>query len=273
MYPLERTHLLRDDLTWLPGGLRALRWSVAGAIWTGVVGSVITAAALGPGVVVALGKGVALLAVGGIYLGDRAARAALKARIGRLARGEVRLDALAREPDGELIHVRGRVRAYGVLPGFLHGAPAVYRRMIFVLGGTKVVHEAGVDFGLVDEAGELVTVSVARSRLLLPGGGADADRADYPDLPRFLELPLPPALERFAERARLGLERGAKAGPVSASEFLVRDGDEVEIVGYKTRVIDPTVAMRLERETPMRAALRSGRELPLLITPRVKDVS
>lgn len=270
MYPLERTHLLRDDLTWLPAGLRALRWSVAGAIWTGVVGGVLTAAALGPGLVIVLGKGVALLAVGGAYLGDRAARAALKARLGRLARGQVRLDALAREPDGELIHVRGRVRAYGVLPGFLHGAPAVYRRMIFVLGGSKVVHEAAVDFGLVDEAGELITVSVARSRLLLPGGGADADRADYPDLPRFLELPLPPSLGRTVERARLRLERGG-AAPVSACEFLVRDGDEVEIVGYKTRVVDPTVGMRLERETPTRAALRSGRELPLLITPRRKD--
>jgi hypothetical protein len=271
MYPLERTHLLRDDLTWLPASLRALRWSVAGAIWTGVLGSVITAAALGPGLVIVLGKGVALLTVGGIYLGDRAARAALKARLGRLARGQVRLEELAREPDGELVHVRGRVRAYSVLPGFLHGTPAVYRRMIFVLGGAKVVHEAAVDFGLVDDAGDLITVSVARSRLLLPGGGADADRADYPDLPRFLELPLPPALGRSVERARLQLERKAQAPPVSASEFLVRGGDEVEIVGYKTRVVDPTVAMRLERDTPMRAALRSGRELPLLITPRIKD--
>ncbi|HEX2570309.1 MAG TPA: hypothetical protein VH877_12190 [Polyangia bacterium] len=271
MLPLERTHLLRDDLAWLPAGLRALRWSVAGAIWTGVVGTVIAAAALGPGVVVALGKGVALLTVGGIYLGDRAARTALRVRLGRLARGQVRLDALAQEPDGELVHVRGRVRAYEALPGFLHGTPAVYRRMIFVLGGTKVVHEAAVDFGLVDEAGELITVAVAGSRLLLPGGGGDADRAEYPDLPRFLELPLPPSLGRVAERARLGIERGAAAPPVSACEFLVRDGEEVEVVGYKTRVVDPTVAMRLERETPMRAALRSGRELPLLITPRFRE--
>ena len=266
MYPLERTHLLRDDLTWLPAGLRALRWSVAGAIWTGVLGSVITAAALGPGLVFILGKGVALAAVGGIYLGDRAARAALKARLGRLARGQVQLDQLAREADGELVHVRGRVRAYSTLPGFLHGAPAVYRRMIFVLGRTKIVHEAAVDFGLVDEAGELITVSVAKSRLLVP----ETDRADYPDLPKFLELPLPPTLDRAAERARMRLEQKEPAPPVSACEFLVRDGDEVEIVGYKTRVVDPTVAMRLERDTPMRAALRSGRELPLLISPPVR---
>ena len=271
MYPLERTHLLRDDLTWLPAGLRALRWSVAGAIWTGVVGSVLTAAALGPGLVIILGKGVALLTVGGLYLGDRAARAALQARLGRLARGQVRLDELAREPDGELVHVRGRVRAYSALPGFLHGIPAVYRRMIFVLGGSKVVHEAAVDFGLVDEACEFITVSVASSRLLLAGGGAETDRADYPDLEKFLELPLPPALVRIRDRSRQQLERGAPAPPVSASEFLVRDGDEVEIVGYKTRVVDPTVAMRLERDIPMRAALRSGRELPLLITPRRID--
>jgi hypothetical protein len=48
---------------------------------------------------------------------------------------------------------------------------------------------------------------------------------------------------------------------------LVCPGDEVEIVGYKTRTIDPTLAGRLPREAPLRATLRSGRELPLLVAP------
>jgi hypothetical protein len=38
------------------------------------------------------------------------------------------------------------------------------------------------------------------------------------------------------------------------------------VVGYKARVVDQTVASRLARDTPMRASLRSGRLLPLLIS-------
>jgi hypothetical protein len=51
---------------------------------------------------------------------------------------------------------------------------------------------------------------------------------------------------------------------VKASEYLVADGDSVEILGYKTRMVDISVE-RMERETPFRATLRSGKELPLLI--------
>ena len=47
----------------------------------------------------------------------------------------------------------------------------------------------------------------------------------------------------------------------------LRDGDEVEVVGVKTRSIDPTVEMRLMRDTPERATLRSGKELPLIVSP------
>jgi hypothetical protein len=47
---------------------------------------------------------------------------------------------------------------------------------------------------------------------------------------------------------------------------LLRNGDEVEVVGYKARRVDPTVAT-LSRQTPMRASLRSGKQLPLLILP------
>ncbi len=57
------------------------------------------------------------------------------------------------------------------------------------------------------------------------------------------------------------------SSPVDASEILLRDGDLVEVVGYKSRTVDPRVQSRLERDTPMRATLRTGRELPLLISP------
>jgi hypothetical protein len=175
----------------------------------------------------------------------------------RLARGQVNLAQLHREADGELVHVRGKVSAQSTLPGFLHGTPAVYRRMSFVFAGTRLVHHAAVDFDLVDEAGELVTVQVAGARLLAP----EVEHADYP-ASRFHDQPLPPTLERL-----LSGRREALRGAISAGELLLRHGDAVEIVGYKSRTVDPRVAMRLARDIPMRATLRAGRELPLLITP------
>ncbi|HEX6838267.1 MAG TPA: dihydroxy-acid dehydratase, partial [Polyangia bacterium] len=56
----------------------------------------------------------------------------------------------------------------------------------------------------------------------------------------------------------------ADGGPLA----ILRDGDVVEIVGYKSRTVDPTVATRLERDTPFRATLKGGRNLPLIIAPR-----
>ena len=47
----------------------------------------------------------------------------------------------------------------------------------------------------------------------------------------------------------------------------VRDGDLVEIVGCKDRRVDPSVTSRLPRDTPIGMALRSGRQLPLLVIP------
>ena len=52
------------------------------------------------------------------------------------------------------------------------------------------------------------------------------------------------------------------------AEIVLRDGDDVEILGYKSRTIDPTVATRLERDTPFRATLKGGKSFPLLIAPR-----
>lgn len=51
------------------------------------------------------------------------------------------------------------------------------------------------------------------------------------------------------------------------NDHVVRQGDRIEVVGYKDRRVDPRVADRLGREEPMRATLRSGRAMPLLIIP------
>jgi hypothetical protein len=81
----------------------------------------------------------------------------------------------------------------------------------------------------------------------------------------FLELPLPAGTSRVANQRRERAAVGKPTMPVKAAEVLFRDGDEVEVVGYKARRVDPTAAT-LSRETPMRASLRSGRQ-PLLILP------
>jgi len=47
---------------------------------------------------------------------------------------------------------------------------------------------------------------------------------------------------------------------------MLRPGDVVEAVGYKSRKVDPTVLDRLARETPMRATLRAGKELPVILS-------
>ena len=62
--------------------------------------------------------------------------------------------------------------------------------------------------------------------------------------------------------------KGKSLGKIRVADFALRDGDAVEIVGYKSRTVDPTVATRLERDTPFRATLKGGRGLPLLIAPR-----
>ena len=198
-----------------------------------------------------------LAGAAGVYASDRLARRWVRDRLHKLAKGQVELVRLGNEADGELVHLCGRVRATRTLPGILYGTPAVYRRLTLSIGGTKFVHHSAVEFDLVDERNEPVIVDVAdNARLLAP----DLESADYP-IAHFLRQALPPSLARVFEsrRSRLG-------STSSACELLLREGDAVEVLGYKSRAVDPRVLMRLERETPMRPSLRSGAHLPLLIT-------
>lgn len=261
MYALERTHSARHDLDWLPPHLKALRWTVAGTISASLVGGLIGAGMFAPWALVLYAKLAALVAAGGVFAGDRLARRLMRAQLRRLAHGSADLRRLASEADGELVHVRGRVRARDTLAGFLHGTPGVFRRMAFVLDGKPMVHEAAVDFA-VTAGGEEAIVQVARARILVP----QEDPADYP-ADKFLAPSLPPSLMAATLMLRARLQHKVPRRPISAAEFVLRDGDEVELVGYKTRTIDQTVATRLSRDTPMRATLRSGKVLPLLITP------
>jgi hypothetical protein len=256
---VERTERAKHDLDWLPPRFKALRWTVAGTLWTGLAGLVIAIAAFAKYSFIVYGKGLAVLAAGGFYAGDRAARAVLRRRLHKLARGEADLARLKTEADGELVHVRGRVRALETLTALLSPDAAVYRRVVFAVGAERWVHEAAVDFHLVDPAGEAVLVEVGRARLVAPD--ARREKLEGERAQALLLLSIGKTLP--AE----GLNVRGKPMPVTGGEVLVRDGEEIEVVGYKNRSVDPTVEARLMRDTPIRTSLRGGRELPLLISP------
>jgi len=258
--PLFRTEPAQGDLDWLPPSLKAVRWIVAGSVWGGLTALIAGISLVGRIHLFWFWKSWLGIGAAGYYAGDRLARAALRHRLRKLAHGAIDLSQLAQEPDGELYYLRGRVKARTTLPGLLDGEPAVFRRMVIDLGDSRLVHEAAVDFAVIDEQGAIALVEVAGARLVA------RDRS---------LLPLPPA----ARERVLGLGimtnlhkdtwsvcfPGRRRDLPAASEVLLRDGDAVEIVGYKSRAVDPTLAARLPRDIPFRPTLRSGRALPLLV--------
>lgn len=263
---IERTHPYSEDLDWLParlGALRAIRWVFGGAVLVGFMAIAIAAHGKGVG---GMAYAIGMAATGAWYAGDRAARAIVRRRLDRLARGLDDLRRLSREEDGAAVHVRGRVRAQATLPGLVDPTQqAVFRRFLFRPSEqVRVVHEAAVDFALVDESGERITVLVEGARLLAP----DPSLVQLPIemLEVLAALPLPKGARSMVDAMRKRRDKGKKVQALRGGEILLRDGDEVLVVGCKTRVVDQTVAV-LERETPMRATLRSGREMPLLISP------
>jgi hypothetical protein len=267
-FALERTHLAKHDLDWLPPGYRAVRWGVAGTVWTGIFGAVAALLAFTKFQALVYGKGLAALAAGGYFAGDRAARAVLRGRLRKLAEGEVDLSRLPAEPDGELIHVEGRIRARTSLPSMTQAQPVVWRRVAFSFGEMRLVHEAAVDFLLVADGSEPVLIEVGQARLLASDPRGEWYAADHPVTRALEELPLPDELTRTMLRRSQQRARQRRVPRTRAAERCLRDGDAVEILGYKSRVIDPTVTTRLPRETPFRATLRGGKALPLLIAPR-----
>jgi hypothetical protein len=207
------------------------------------------------------------LLMGGLYAGDRAARSVLRMRLAKLAHGQVELSRLKQEADGELVHVRGRVRARNVLSGLLDdGEQAVYRRVRIVLGQVTIIHEAAVDFALVDPQGEVVFIETTGARLVAFDAKPKRLRSEGPQAERLLALPLPKETKQWLESRAKRQRKGKSLPPIEASELFLRDGDEIEVVGYKNRVVDVSVEARLERDTPLRATLRAGRELPLILS-------
>lgn len=251
MYAVQRTHLLRRDRDWLPASVRRSGQVVAGSVWGGA-GLALVGLVIANPLAVVLWKTLALGGVGIAVVGERAGWFVFRRKLARLTRGEVPLDELKRRTEGELVCVRGRIDASAVVTGILHGTPGVYRRMVFQARGLWV-HEAAVDFALVDDAGHRILVQAAGARWMC----ASRDRMLYP-VARLLAEAVPGEVrERVTE---------AKVPAVDASERVLEVGALVQIVGYKTAAPDPEGEVTDYRSPPLRAVLASGDDLPLVIT-------
>lgn len=246
---MERTHALRADLDWMPRGARRTSRLIRGATWTAIGATVVGSIAITP-VAAVMWKGLVVGGAGAIAIADRAARAAVRRQVGKLTRGELALAELDAREEGELVVVRGTIDAEDTLRGLLIDATGVYRRLVFAARGTWV-HEAAIDFTLVDDRGDRIRVEAAGARWMTPR----RELVTYPGA-RFAGDAVPAKVKRLA----------AGKDTVEAIERVLAVGTPVQVVGYKTTTADATGAARDYRLPPQRATLQSGPDLPLLIS-------
>jgi len=248
---MVRTHRLRQDLAWVPRDARRTSHLIRGGTWAAVLGGAVGAITLTPLAAALLWKLAVIGGAGTVALGERAARIALRRQLGRMAAGERALADLDTRSEGELVLARGtiEVEREDALRGLLIDATGVYRRVVFKARGTWV-HEAAVDFTLVDERGARIRIEAAGARWLTP----ERELVTYPG-------------ERFVRDDATAKVRQLAAGrqTVEAIERVLPIGAHVQIVGYKTTTADVTGAARDYRLPPQRATLQSGPELPLVI--------
>jgi hypothetical protein len=217
----------------------------------------------GPHFIYFVGKMAVALVGAGYWAGDRASKGIIRSRLGKLARGKVDLARLSNEEDGELVHVRGRVRASTTVEGLVSSEPGVYRRTKVRFGDVDVIDEEAVDFYLVDDTGVAISIEVEGAHLVVHD--PKVGRTTFPE--RLFALAQHPGARRMVLRYEQMRARGRRAQiSVLASETMLRSGDEIEVVGYKSRKIDPTVVDRMARETPMRATLRAGKDFALILS-------
>lgn len=252
---MERTHKLRHDLKWVPPGARRtgtlIRGGTLAAVGAGAAGAIM----LNPFAAGLVWKGLVIGGAGAIAVADRAARAVLRGKLARMSRGELQLAELDAREEGELVVVRGTIEADDMLQGVLVETEGVYRRMIFKARGTWV-HEAACDFTLVDDKGGRIRVEAAGARWLTP----EKELVEYPGA-------------RFAAPEVSSKVRQLAAGKetVEAIECVLEAGSQVQIVGYKTTSADASGVATDYRAAPQRATLRSGDDLPLVIS-RVNEL-
>jgi hypothetical protein len=268
--PLLRTHLANDDLAWVPLSVRAAAELMAAVAFAVVSGLVVA-------VVVALYLATHVLWYGAFFLGiipaayqlrNRIAHAAMRRRMQRHRRDAADLPASGGRTagDGELVRIRGRIRAQNRISALVDKRPVVFRRLAFRFYSLQVVHEAGCDFLVDDGSGEPVLIVIDGARLVADDAGAESDRPLDPEvLDRLEALDPPPALQDYFNDWRIDMAQRGLFSPAAGNERVLCEGDSVEVVGYRCRVVDPSVTSRLERDTPYRAALQGSAAMPLLM--------
>jgi hypothetical protein len=248
---MERTHRWRDDRAWMPRRVRGIRWGITGAAWATSGAAVAGLAVVAPGSL--LGGGWKFLAVAGaaaVGAGERAGAAMFKRELGKITKGQVELADLGARKHGELVCVRGKIVCEAPLVGLIVDAPGVYRRLIFETKG-KWVHEAAVDFSLVDDEGKLVRVQAAGARWI----HEQRELVRYP-AHAFDKATIPSTVK----------SRVAGFAALAAHEDVLKVGTEVQIVGYKSATADVAGDVVDYRLPPLRASLESGPDLPLVIS-------
>lgn len=213
-------------------------------------GALVAGAVVAAPVTLFLWKGMLLGGAGLVLATDRARKAMLHKHLRRMARGEVDLAQLGVREEGEMVVVRGTIEAESPLRGILLDAPGVFRRLVFSSSGSWV-HEAAVNFSLRDDAGQHILVQSAGARWLVPAREKVLYRVD-----RFTHDEVP-------QRVR---ELVAKENMIEAYEQVLGVGERVQIVGYKTSTADVSGEVSDYRSPPTRATLRSGPDLPLVIS-------
>jgi hypothetical protein len=268
--PLLRTHLASEDLAWVPLSVRAAAEMVAAVAFVVVSGLVAA-------VVIGLFVATHVLWYGAFFVGiipaayrlrNPIAHATMRNRMQRHRRSAAYVNASAGPAgsDGELVRVRGRIRAQGKISALVDKRPVVFRRLVFRFYSLQAVHEAGSDFLVDDGSGEPVLIVIDGARLVADDAGRESERPLAPEvLDRLEALDPPPALQDYFNDWRIDVAQRGLFSPATGSERVLCDGDLVEVVGYRRRLVDPSVRSRLERDVPYRAALQGSAAMPLLI--------
>lgn len=199
---------------------------------------------------------------------ERAAIRWLVRRRLRAAGSPAALAEVAALPDGRAVIVQGRIRRRVELRPMLGGAPCVFRQVRIRIAPARwrsgivrpppLVHEAGEDFDLVDDAGGILLVRVPEARLVCPA--PEWTRPDGAALAAVgaLEAEADPPTS-IGELARaLGRDAVVRAG-----ERALRQGDRVTVFGYKDTIVG--AARGDASDTALWAYLCSGADLPLVI--------
>src|SRR5512139_576398 len=137
---MERTHLLRADLAWMPRRARRTSQLIRGVAWTAIGATVAGSMAIAP-VMAVMWKGLLVGGAGAAAIADRAARVAMRRQVEKMTRGELALAELDAREEGELVVVRGTIEAAEdeLLRGLVIDATGVYRRLVFEARGTTWV--------------------------------------------------------------------------------------------------------------------------------------